>query len=97
MPARNVPHVAVPLIDKWVHFIFFGGFSFLWLCSNPTRKMVRLVLMLAISVAFGCIIEILQGAFPGLGRSSEVMDVVADAIGGAIGVTLFSIGAWRSK
>ncbi len=97
MPARNVPHVAVPLIDKWVHFIFFGGFSLLWLCSNPTTKMVRLVLMLAIAVAFGCIIELLQGAFPTLGRASEGMDVVADAIGGLIGVVLFAIGAYRSK
>ncbi len=97
MPARNVPHVPLPLIDKWVHFIFFGGFTFLALCSQPSTGLVRLCLVLALAIAYGTIIEILQGALPSLGRSSEVLDVVADSIGGIIGIALFSIGARFSK
>lgn len=97
MPASQVPHVNVPLIDKWVHFVFFGGFSFLWLCTQPTLQFAKLCLMLALAIAYGTFIEILQGALPALGRSSEVMDVVADGIGGLIGIVLFGVGARFSK
>lgn len=93
MPAMRVPKVNVPLIDKWVHFTFFGGFTFFWLCASPTLKTSRLVTVLLIAIAFGSLIEVLQGAFPSLGRASEFMDAVADSIGGLIGVLLFMAGA----
>ncbi|PQJ11668.1 hypothetical protein CJD36_007690 [Flavipsychrobacter stenotrophus] len=89
MPSRSVPKVDVPLIDKWVHFAFFGGFSFFWLCTNPSVKTARLVTISIIAIAFGSLIEILQGAFPSLGRASEFMDAVADSIGALIGIVLF--------
>ncbi len=34
LPGRDVPDVHIPFMDKWVHFVLFGGFSFLWLCSR---------------------------------------------------------------
>lgn len=97
MPAANVPHVTVPLADKWVHFIFFGGFTFLWLCTPPSTRQVNLCLVLALAIAYGTIIEVLQGVFTSLGRSCEVMDVVADSIGGVLGVLVFLIGARFSR
>ncbi len=90
MPSRNVPKVDVPLVDKWVHFAFFGGFTFFWLCAGPTLKIARLATVLIIAIAFGSLIEILQGAFPSLGRASEFMDAVADSVGGIIGIVLFA-------
>ncbi len=93
MPAANVPKVEVPLIDKWVHFAFFGGFTFFWLCAKPSVKAIRLAAILLIAVTFGCLIELLQGALPALGRASEFMDAVADSIGALLGVIVFSIAA----
>ena len=90
MPARNVPKVDVPLMDKWVHFTFFGGFTFFWLCSKPILSKAWLFSILAIAIAFGCAIEVLQGLLPALGRASEVMDAVADSIGAVLGVLIFS-------
>ena len=97
MPAKNVPKVDVPLMDKWVHFTFFGGFTFFWLCSRPALNKVWLLSIVAIAVAFGCAIEVLQGLLPALGRASEVMDAVADSIGAVLGVLIFSAFASVAK
>jgi VanZ family protein len=90
-PSKDLPEVNVPLIDKWTHFVFFGGFTFLWLCAYPKNKKRWLFNIFFVSVCFGCFIEIMQGALPFLGRSSEVLDILADSIGGALGVGLFSV------
>ena len=29
VPGKEIPDLRVPFADKWVHFILFGGFSFL--------------------------------------------------------------------
>lgn len=91
MPAKNVPQVDVPLADKWVHFTFFGGFTFSWLCARPVFKTSWLITIGLVAVAFGALIEVLQGALPALGRASEFMDAVADSIGAVLGIILFSI------
>ena len=77
------------MIDKWVHFIMFGGFTFLWLCSRPGHKFSWFVVMFLIAVALGSCIELLQAALPSLGRSCEFLDVVADSIGGLLGILAF--------
>ncbi len=97
MPARNVPQVDVPLADKWVHFTFFGGFTFFWLCSRPMLKTGWLLTIGLVAIAFGCLIEIMQGALPSLGRASELMDAVADSIGAILGVAFFALLAIYSR
>ena len=96
-PAKAFPEVDVPFIDKWVHFILFGGFSFLWLLSNPALVITRLITMFIIAVAFGAAIEIMQGILTFLGRSMEFMDAVADAIGGLLGIGLFALCSFIFK
>lgn len=88
-PSAELPHVAVPFVDKWTHFVLFGGFSFLWLCAYPGLGSRRYLLVIAASVLLGIAIELLQGALVSLGRSMELMDAVADALGGLIGAALF--------
>lgn len=88
-PSKDLPKVDVPLIDKWTHFVFFGGFTFLWLCAYPRPKAFWRFNIFFVSVCFGAFIEIMQWALPFLGRSSELMDLVADSIGGILGVGLF--------
>ena len=96
-PAKTFPKVDVPLADKWVHFILFGGFTFLWLLVRPVFTLKWLATMFAIAVAFGSLIEVFQGILSFLGRSMEFMDAVADSIGAVLGIALFSIGAMAAK
>ncbi len=88
-PSQEIPKVDIPLIDKWTHLVLFGIFSFLWMCARPARNVGWLVGLFLISVAFGAVIELLQGALTFLGRSMEFMDAVADAGGGLIGIVVF--------
>ena len=90
-PAKELPKVDVPLIDKWVHFVLFGGFSFLWLCAFPARTLSRYLTILLCGIALGALIEVLQGVFVSLGRSCELMDAVADSIGALLGIGIFSL------
>ena len=96
-PGNKLPTVDVPLFDKCVHFIFFGGFSFLWLCAAPSLKFSRLLFVFCIAAFTGWFIEELQGYFTSLKRSKDMMDVLADSIGGIIGVIVFYIGALTTK
>lgn len=93
IPGNEVPHVSIPLIDKWVHFIIFAGFSFLWLCTFNQANTRKGILIFILSVLLGYAVELLQDSGITKGRSYDVYDVVADGIGGALGVVLFFL--WR--
>ncbi len=90
-PSAEIPKVDVPLIDKWTHLVMFGGFTFLRLCARPLRTANWLITLFIISAALGSFIELMQGALTTLGRSMELMDAVADSIGGALGIALFCL------
>ncbi len=96
-PAKSIPDVKLPLIDKWVHLVLFGGFTFLWLTARPIRSAIWLVTLFFIAVALGATIEILQGILTFLHRSMEFMDAVADSIGGLLGIFVFSIFAYFAE
>jgi len=96
-PGKELPEVHVPLIDKWAHLVLFSGFTFFWLCTNPTRKAVYLIRMLVIAILLGAFIEVMQGILVFLGRSMEFMDAVADTIGGFIGITTFYIISYLTE
>ncbi|KAA5534440.1 VanZ family protein [Taibaiella lutea] len=89
IPGRDVPSVHFPLIDKWVHFVIFGGFSFLWLAVFQTTNIRKRVLLFLLAVLTGYLVELLQGSGITSGRSYDLWDVLADSIGGALGVGLF--------
>lgn len=91
IPGNEIPDVKIPLADKWVHCIIFAGFSFLWLCVRPHSRLLFGLLLFLISVAVGYSVELLQGSGITRGRSYDLNDVLADAIGGAIGVLIFFI------
>ena len=92
-PGKDIPKVDVPLIDKWVHLVLFGGFTFLWLCTRPVTKFTWLVIMFLIAVALGSFIDFMQGWLTFLGRSMELLDAVADSIGALLGIVIFAIAA----
>ena len=90
-PGKDIPQVDVPFVDKWVHLVLFGGFTFLWLCARPVICARSLITIFLIAVALGSFIEIMQGILIFLGRSMEFMDAVADSIGGLLGIGLFCL------
>jgi VanZ family protein len=96
-PGKELPKVDVPMIDKWVHMVFFSVFAILWLFTNPTRKIGGLIRLLGIIILFGAFIEVMQGILAFLGRSMEFMDAVADTIGGIIGISIFSLLSYISE
>lgn len=92
-PGRKLPHVDVPLIDKWTHFVLFGGFTFLWLTAVHGFRGKALLLWTVIGCVFGYLVEELQGLFPGLGRSKDGKDILADALGALLGTLIFYLCA----
>ncbi|XZF13006.1 VanZ family protein [Chitinophagaceae bacterium MMS25-I14] len=91
LPENDIPQVNVPLADKWVHFILFGVFSLLWLCARPSVRPSFLLFIFFISVFTGWLVEELQGLLAFLGRSKDIMDILADAVGGLLGVIAFLV------
>src|SRR5690606_19920590 len=88
---REVPRLNIPFADKWVHFIIFGIFAFLWLSAIYRFKKIHLLFVFVITCAFGWAVEWLQGQLSFLGRSQDNMDTLADAFGGLLGVISFYI------
>jgi VanZ family protein len=89
IPGNEVPNVHIPFADKWVHFLIFAGFAFLWLCT-VTRPGFRAGIIVFLSaVVLGIAVELLQGSGITYGRSCEFMDAVADTVGGFLGVILY--------
>jgi VanZ family protein len=91
IPGNELPGVKIPMADKWVHFLLFGIFSFLWMCAGPSAKLSRLFVAFAVGCLLGWAVEELQGLLTSLGRSKSVQDIFADTIGSVIGVMAFRI------
>lgn len=89
IPGREVPDVHLPFVDKWVHFLLFGGFSFLWLCTRVRPVWFTGILVFLAAVLLGYLVELIQGSGITSGRSYDVYDIYADAVGGLLGVLLF--------
>lgn len=92
IPGQEFPEVHIPMADKWVHFILFAVFSFLWLCAGPTKKILLMLVAFAAGALLGWLVEELQGVLVSLGRSKNVQDIYADMLGSAIGVVVFYFG-----
>ena len=91
IPGKEVPQVTVPFADKWVHFIIFAGFSFLWLCTFKQPGFRAGLIMACLSALLGYAVELLQGSGITQGRSYDLYDLLADSIGGIIGLILFFV------
>jgi VanZ family protein len=89
IPGDEVPDVHIPLIDKWVHFIIFGGFAFLWLCRFKQATIKTGLSIFVLTLLLGYVVELLQGSGITTGRSYDLYDVLADGIGGLLGTVLF--------
>ncbi len=90
LPSNEIPQVNVS--DKIKHVAAFVLLTF-WFAGIVSRQgYLRVALAL---VAYGALIEILQGSMH-LGREAEVLDFVADAAGVVLGLVLAltPLGRW---
>lgn len=92
-PGHELPELSVPFFDKWTHFIAFGVLTFLWLCAWPAYTRLQLISFFFLATIMGGVIEVGQGALTSLGRSMELMDGVADAVGAVLGILTFVAAA----
>ncbi len=74
-------------IDKLVHFIMYSVFFVLWSLALGLKKKRQLFILMAVSITFGVLIEILQATMS-LGRSYELDDIIANTIGSVLGLVM---------
>lgn len=98
---ENPPLGDVPLIDKWVHMVMYGGLVFVMWVDHAMRNkrrftwMARLIMVLY-SVALGGAMELVQ-AYLTTCRSGDWIDFEADAVGALLGVLLCMGLNWEIK
>ncbi len=103
--APETPLDNVPLVDKWVHMVMYGGtFSVLWIeyirqHQNPDYKKLLIWAFIAPIVMSG-IIELLQ-EYCTKTRQGEWTDLLANSIGvvlaAVIGLILLRLHARRNR
>lgn len=81
----------LPGWDKLLHAAAYGLLSFFVAWALDDSRPFRLKISVAafvITVVFGAVLELLQGAMP-LGRTAEWGDLVADGVGALLGCVIF--------
>ncbi len=85
MPGHYVPQPLFPNQDKVEHAVLFATLCLLWRWAGvPAGR------LFVCACALAALTEILQKLM-GMGRSGDVLDACADAVGAAVG-----IGAWAA-
>lgn len=80
--------------DKIVHFILFGGQTFLILLAfreqylNRRYRLAIVILAIGIGIVYGLLTEVLQ-RYVFVGRDGNYFDFIADVVGALIGFLAF--------
>ena len=83
----------VPLADKWVHFVMYGGLAlclwFDWYMKNGTErtKPISLLIAFVYPIVLGGLMELGQ-AYLTTCRSGDMIDFYANTIGAFLGLVL---------
>ncbi|MBQ8736352.1 MAG: VanZ family protein [Bacteroidaceae bacterium] len=83
----------VPLADKWVHFVMYGGLAlclwFDWYMKNGTERLQPISLLIAFvyPIVLGGLMELGQ-AYLTTCRSGDMIDFYANTIGAFLGLVL---------
>ncbi len=89
---EEAPLSDVPLIDKWVHMVMYGGLVFVMWFDRVVRSDKKIgwknyLFMFLYATLLGGLMELVQ-AYLTTCRSGDWIDFEADAIGAALGVGL---------
>ena len=82
LPQENVPELT-PFNDKGNHFLAFSVLTLLLLHAYRVKYFTAFILMLL----YGVLIEVSQ--LFAVNRHGELLDVLADSIGAAVGILLY--------
>lgn len=85
----DVPKSIIGL-DKVVHIIMFGGWTFLYGIVRFLRDKYTLWPVFLVGAIFGVVIELLQHILP-TGRNPEMMDMLADFSGTALAILVLYV------
>jgi len=84
MPPKS--GVEIPSNDKINHFIAYSVLSF---CCLMARFYKRIITVLLFCIAYGVLMELVQGMVPG--REQSILDIFANISGAIIGLGVFRI------
>ena len=85
-PVTEMRVMMFPYADKVVHFLmFFGVAACLMLDCGRVCRRIAVPLAVAVSVAYGGLIELLQ-MWMAMGRAADWLDFAADAVGAVVGM-----------
>lgn len=90
LPGHDLPEVDVINFDKFVHVGMFAILGWFLLHALGPAVKRRIGLALLLGVAYGTLIEVYQAVMP-IGRSGDVIDAVADALGILLAIIAFTI------
>ncbi len=93
IPIPETPLSDISMIDKWTHFVMYGGLCFvIWgehAYRHPTlSKRFLWTWAFAAPLVMGGLVEVVQATCTGGRRSGDVVDWLADGIGVLIGQVL---------
>ena len=90
LPVAVGPPSELPFLDKVVH-----AASFALIAVTGCKARVPLVLLVVLVAGQAVVSEVVQATVTGLNRDGDWADVVADLVGGALGIGAFLL--WRSR
>ena len=98
---ENPPLGDVPLMDKWVHMVMYGGLVVvMWMDhvvrNKRTFSWAARIIMLLYAIALGGVMELVQ-AYLTTCRSGDWIDFEADAVGALLGKLLCAGLNWKLK
>lgn len=88
LPGKDLPEVDVVDFDKLVHVALFSGCAFLWAVAfirHSGKTWRKLFWVFIATIALGILVELIQGSDLVRGRSADIFDVFADAVGACLG------------
>lgn len=105
IPIPETPLSDIRMIDKWTHFVLYGGLcAVVWAeygrqHAHPLNRRAWIYTLL-LPVIMGGLIEIVQATCTGGNRSGDIMDWVADNIGVVLGQLIgiplaLTLSKWR--
>ena len=105
IPIPETPLSDIRMIDKWTHFVLYGGLcAVVWAeygrqHARPLNRRAWIYTLL-LPVIMGGLIEIVQATCTGGNRSGDIMDWAADNIGVVLGRLIgiplaLTLSEWR--
>ncbi|MBM6992147.1 MAG: VanZ family protein [Prevotella sp.] len=93
IPIPDTPLNNITMVDKWTHFVMYGGLcTLLWAEYGFRHRRIdkgkTFFYAFVMPLVLGGLIEIVQATCTGGNRSGDIMDFWADAIGVVLGMII---------